>query len=385
MNLMRIKKGLFNGFVLSLILGAGILFTGCSKSNSVIVDKAWLDANLGGDDNNINTQGSGDPSNPPVLFIALTQDQVIPEFASDTLSVDYNASHIGKRDVSNNIIWEAVKTPWPKEDYADLQLYTMKGSAKLDWDYGNLNDDTDGTATRLAPGFLSQADPNSVAWVFEELGIVHGNPSDPRNDIDLVLYIQQLYYHDTQYLGYMYWLLELYGYPPDKIHILNGGFEKWKQDGGAAVQNSTGPALLTPGTFIPEVREDIFADKTMLQAISSGKVRGAIISVRKQPEGEAMLAGGSSTWTIEPNWFDPLRVIYYPNWGYHLPAHYNPNVAEKISIWKDSTTGCVKPNVDPKDTCLWLTDAAGNVVISSKLETFFNNNNIGKNDPIIVY
>ncbi len=374
MNLMRIKKSLFNGFVLSLILGVGILFAGCSKSNSIVVDKAWLDANLGGSDNNINTQGAGDPQ---VLFIAVTKDLGVFPTGKGTF---YGVEHIGKKDANNNIIWEAVKVPWSHEVYPDTELYTFKTSAFLDWKNVTYNTEggiTGGTVTRIKPGFLSQADPNSVAWAFEELGIVHGVPSDPRNDIDLVFYIQAKYNYTTQYAAYLYWLLELYGYPPDKMHILDGGLLKWKKDGGSTVQNSTGPTI-TPGKFIPEVREDIFADKTMLQAISSGKVRGAIIRVRPAYN-TPLVAGGNLEWSLASKWFDPLE-------GYAIPGAFIPGVADKRYKWTWAmVTEAGDTCSSPTEICVWMNDGAGNVVLDPILETFFNNNNIGKDDPIIVY
>ncbi len=359
---MRIKKGLLNGFVLSLILGIGILFAGCSKSNSIIVDKAWIDTNLAGKD---------------VLFIAVTKDLDVFPAGKGTF---YEDAHIGEEDANGNILWEAVKIPWSKEVYPDFELYTFKGSAKLDWDYGNLNDDTDGTVTRTKPGFLSQADPNSAVWVFEELGIVHGVPSDPRNDIDLVFYIQAKYYYTTQYAAYLYWLLELYGYPPDKMHILDGGLIKWQNEGGSVVSGQC-PAI-TPGKFIPEVREDIFADKTMLQAISSGKIHGAIISVRSSYD-TALAAGGNSQWSLEPKWFDPLQ-------GYTIPGAKNPNVVEISYNWRsameEEITGLKCSKSRPAEICVWKKDdVTGNVRLDPIIEVFFTDNNIGKNDPILIY
>ncbi len=380
MNLMNIKKGLFNGFILFLILGVGILFAGCTKPNGTIIDKAWLDENLGGNDNDINTQASEDPSNPPVLFITITQDELINE--PDYLGVNYNDAHIGKSDADGNIIWEAVKARWPyvdpitkepKHHLPDFELYTMKGSARLNWDYGDPTDNTDGTCTLEDPGYLSQTEPNSVAWIFEELGITHGYPSDPRNDIDLVFYIQQKYNHDVLYTGYLYWLLELYGYPPEKMHILDGGLKNWWPVGGAVVQGSTGPTIVR-GKFIPEVREDIFADKTLVQAISSGKVHGAILDVRF-PSNDPLLAGGISVWSVEPNWYDPLQNYYIPG-------------VQKLYDWKDSMdtqNGCLSGVGGFSAECLWLRDVDGNIAMNPDLQTFFTENNIGKNDPIIFY
>jgi hypothetical protein len=378
MNLTGLKMRFFDIIILFLFIGAiGILFIGCTKPNGIIIDKAWLDTNLGGDDKSINTQAPEDPTNPPVLFIAITQDSFLN--TPVPLGANYNDYHIGKRDVDNNILWEAVKVPWPWENRSpepphhlpDFVLYTMKGSASLNWDYGDPNIDNDGTCTKVEPGFLSQADPDSVAWIFEELGITHGVPSDPRNDIDLIIYIQQKYNHDVLYTGYLYWLLEFYGYPPERIHILDGGLSKWGKDGGSVIQKSTGPTI-SYGTFIPEVREDIFADKTLVQAISSGKVHGAILDIRSpyNPR-EPLLAGGISQWSIEPNWYDPLQNYFIPG-------------MEMLYEWKDSmdtTTGCSTFTTP----CLWRRDTAGNIAINPDLEAFFTANNIGKNDPIILY
>ncbi len=380
MNLMNIKKCLSNSLLLFLIVVVGVLFAGCTKSNSIIVDKAWLDENLGGDDKKINTQGSEDPSNPPVLFIAITED----ELPSPSLGANYNDYHIGKSDPDGNIVWEAIKVPWPfidpvtkeaKHLLPDFELYTMKGSARLNWDYGDPEINNDGTCNRVDPGFISQADPNSVVWIFEELGITHGVPSDPRNDIDLIFYVQQIYNHDVLYAAYLYWLLELYGYPPEKMHILDGGLKKWGLlDGGSYVQNSTGPETIDRGAFIPEVREDIFADKTLVQAISSGKIHGAILftGIGQYDPRDPLLAGGISQWPIEPNWWDPLQ-------DYLIPG------VEVLYEWKDSmdttTSGCSTPT----DLCLWRRDAVGNIQINPDIEAYFTANNIGKNDPIIAY
>ncbi len=339
----------------------------------VIVDKAWLDKNL---------------SNKKVLFIALTKES---EYNIDNWDWNY-PGYSGEHISSSNPLWgEAVKTPWPWEegkehDSPDVLVYTMKGSAHIECkETGSSLPDGrkiyDCKTENGAPGMMTPLDPLSwtVAYEFEEMGISHGCPTCPNNDIDIVIYPERLP-HDYLWATTLYWLLEFYGYPADKLHVLDGGLARWKNDGGAT---TSGPGPQIPAaTFIPNVKPEIFADKTVMKAISGGLIKGVILDVRNplidfpgqnRPEdGGKPIEPGRENWEFPP-WWDFMQGYYIKN--------------DALYAWYDSVDGVGDPTSKKKsnkcvdiNNCEWKSPTELQEQFDKILGTNFN-----KDDNITMY
>ncbi len=325
----------------------------------VIVDRAWLWDNL---------------QNENVLFIQLSKD------GPYTIDRRDYPGYLNMHIITNR--WgEAVQTPWPwdpangkEHETPDVLIFTMKGSAHIKC---TGTPETGGTCWTNAPGMLAPLDPlaRTVAEEFERMGISHGCPECPNNDIDIVIYPERLP-HDYLWATTLYWLLEFYGYPSDKLHILDGGLQGWVNDGGN-VTSGPGPQI-PAATFIPNVKPEIFADKTVVKAISEGLLKGTILDVRKPDltlrgkpypnNREQPIEPGRDSWPFPP-WWDFMQ-------GYHFKN-------DVLYAWYDSVAGVggVKPNkCDDINNCEWKSPIDLQLQFDDILGTNFN-----KDDNITMY
>ncbi len=346
----------------------------------IIVDKAWLDKNLGGNDKDITTQGTEDPSNPTVLFIEVAPDSEYTGWNSienkwGTFK-GYASEHIGKKK-GGKILWEAIHTEWPSavdrdtskwapgiqpNHYPNFVLDTMKSSA----DVSCLTTENK-WCTRKAPGMLGLLDPITATNELKKFGVSHGVSSAKNNDIHIVIYAELLH-HDYLYATTLYWLFDFYGYPSKNLHILNGGKQKWKNDGGPVVSGK-GPTI-NPADyrFIPKLRPTILADKTLIRAVTKGVMKGIILDVRGDRANckDPLEPGGIPGWPSSPNWWDPMQ-------GYHIPN-------DEPFSWDDSLEKNAEGKcIDYKGECVWKYG------LEAGLKKTFEARSIGKDDLIILY
>ncbi len=369
------------GISIILVSFASVMDVACLEIKDwVIVDKAWLDKNLGGNDKDITSQGAEDPSNPAVLFIEVAPDSEYTGWngieSKWSKYKGYASEHIGKKK-GNKILWEAIHTKWPSDvdrdtsewgpgiqpnHFPDFILDTMKSSAEVAClTTGNK------WCTKKSSGMIGLLDPITAADKFlQKFPVSHNAPSAKNNDIHIVIYMERLP-HDYVWASLLYWLFDFYGYPSEKLHMLNGGLEKWKNDGGPVVSGK-GPAI-NPADyrFIPELKPEVLADKTLTRAVTKGVIKGIVLDVRGDPDTKDPLEpGGITGWSSSPNWWDPMQ-------GYHIAG--NVYFPWDDSLEKNAEGRCI----DYKGECVWKYG------LDPGLQKTFEAKSIGKDDLILLY
>ncbi len=323
----------------------------------VIVDKAWLDNEYGGDVTKAN-----------VLFIEVTSDE------ADMLHpYGFSGRHI--KTIPSEY---SLHTPWPTNlsnppvtlETPKFGLDTMKNSADLSCpDYPN------GNCINKDPGMLGLLDPQVIvaAEYFKKMGISHGDPSAKHNDIPIVIYTDRLP-HDYAFIALLYWLLEYYGYPEDKLHVLDGGLQRWAAEDGATV---TGPGdQIDPNdyNFIPDLKPELLGEKTFIQAVTKDVINGILIDIRSpRDENPYPIEPGRKSWPAYP-WWDPA-------YGYHIPK-------DGWYDWHFSWEEQSGPDPENFGKKLVWEEWKNKGVLEAHISSVFNeaNKTIDKNnDPIIFY
>jgi hypothetical protein len=301
-----------------------------------------------------------------VLFISV--NKIDPYKIDNRDYKGYKSIHIKPQ---NQLWYEAMHAPWDnKYETPDFAIFTMKGSVDLECETNATGDMFTTCSTKdNAPGMVAPLDPLAVAKEFERIGITHGYPDNPNNDIHLVIYAERLP-HDYLLAATLYWLLEFYGYPSEKLHLLDGGLTKWIDDKGGKTTGE-GPGII--GTFIPGIRPEIFADKTLVKAVSEGLIKGKILDVRDPTTGGNYDSNRNNI--AEPGWRDSWPAD--PWWDFMQSYHFKN---DQLYRWDDSIAGIDSPNkCSDLLKCYWKSDG--------ELKTGFDKilGALDKDDLIITY
>jgi len=126
--------------------------------------------------------------------------------------------------------------------------------------------------------------PDEFAGVMSEVGISNG---------DVVVA------YDDQWglaAARLVWALHHYGHPA--AAVLNGGWDRWLDEGGAVVN---GPEGVTPGEFRSHPGEEVSADLGRVAAVANG-APGVLLDTRTRTEFESGHLPGAIPW----DWFNAV-------------------------------------------------------------------------------
>lgn len=100
------------------------------------------------------------------------------------------------------------------------------------------------------------------------------------NDTHVVVYGEHMVTNTMNDATVAFWLLEYLGH--DKVHVLNGGLDAWK-NAGYGLSNE--PVRLAPKTFKANLKHSVYAETEEIGQIASGKIKGVqLIDSRTRAE-----------------------------------------------------------------------------------------------------